>query len=105
MKPKRLSKLKRELAAKSSKGSVSPREMEQLAVALGRRVVNRGKEPTWEQEVLSGRPPLAIPHHGSKDLSPGVKRIVISVLQGDIEAWESVLSIEDDEAEEEDDDE
>lgn len=93
MNPNRLKKLKRALAAKSSKGSVNAREMEQIASQLGRQKVKRGKEPTWEHKELTSRPPLSIPHHGSTDLSPAVKRIVIDSLQKDIEAWEDRLGL------------
>jgi len=100
MTPKRLAKLKRELTA-LARASVTARDMEQIASALGRQKVKRGKEPTWEQTELENRPPLAIPHHGSANLSPGVKSATIAVLSRDVECWEEKLSFDEEHDEDE----
>jgi hypothetical protein len=45
---------------------------------------------------LSGVYPLAIPHHSNnRDLSPGVQRSVLDILEGDIAALEAMLPEED----------
>ncbi len=71
------------------------RALEKLAAQLGRKRVKRGKEPIWESADFNLFP-LAIPHHGGKDLPPGTKNSVLNQLEDDILAWEEELSEEDD---------
>ena len=57
-----------------------------LAERLGRKRVNRGKEPSFESEF--DIPVLTIPMHGSKDLKRGTQRNILMQLEDDFIAWE-----------------
>lgn len=94
MNAKKLGKIRSRLAAMrlSPQGA---RALEKLAGQLGRRPVKRGKEPMWEN-VDFKLWPLAIPHHGGRDLSAGTKNSILDQLEDDILAWEEKLSEEDD---------
>ena len=70
--------------------------MESLARSLGRRRVKRGKEPVWESEAFDDLFPLAIPHHGDRDLATGTKRSILEQLEGDVLAWEERLDADGD---------
>jgi hypothetical protein len=61
-------------------------EVASLAERLGRKRVNRGKEPTWESDF--DIPPLTIPMHGSKTLKKGTQRSILMQLEDDFIAWE-----------------
>jgi hypothetical protein len=65
--------------------------LEGLAKKLGRRSVKRGKEPTWENDNFPELRPLAIPHHGARDLPPGTKNSILTQLEDDLIAWENKL--------------
>ncbi len=73
------------------------RDLESLARGLGRKRVKRGKEPMWESTEFEDLFPLAIPHHGGKDLAPGTKKSILEQLENDVLAWEDRLEREDDE--------
>jgi hypothetical protein len=68
------------------------RDLEALAVRLGRKTVNRGKEPTYESKKFFHLRPLSIPHHKGRDLPTGTKNSILSQLEEDIDAWEETLS-------------
>jgi hypothetical protein len=71
-----------------------------LASKLGRKEnTKRGREPMWESESFGDLFALAIPNHGGKDISPGVQRQLLNLLEGDVLRWEEVL--EDEEQDEE----
>ncbi len=71
---------------------VKPAEMQAIAQQLGRRPVNRGKEPNWESEVFEHLPPLSIPDHGGgRDLHKFVRGKCIVELLRDVEAWDACL--------------
>jgi hypothetical protein len=55
MTPKKLERLKRELAELRARSAVKAKEIERFAKRLGRRRSARGKEPTFE---LCRAPPL-----------------------------------------------
>jgi hypothetical protein len=57
-----------------------------LAERLGRKRVNRGKEPTFESAF--DIPPITIPMHGSKNLKRGTQRSILIQLEDDFIAWE-----------------
>jgi hypothetical protein len=96
MNRKKLNKLWREMASlrRSPQKAV---DVENFARRLGRKKVQRGKEPTWESE-LGELSVLSIPHHGGRDLAPGTKNSILDQLEDDLLAWEERL--EDDEVEE-----
>jgi hypothetical protein len=57
-----------------------------LAERLGRKRVNRGKEPTFESDF--DIPVLTIPMHGSKNLKKGTQKNIFIQLEDDFIAWE-----------------
>jgi hypothetical protein len=91
---KKLDKLKRELA-ELRRSPQRATALERLAKGLGRKLVKRGKHPMWESAEFTSLFPLAIPHHGGRDLAPGTKRSILDQLEDDVLAWEARL--EDDE--------
>jgi hypothetical protein len=95
MNRRKLEKLRRELES-LRRSPAKAIAFQSLATRLGRRVVNRGKHPIWESVEFSGLFPLAIPDHGGRDLSTGVRNSVLNQLEGDILAWDNKLSEEGD---------
>jgi len=93
MNPRKLGKIRSRLAAmrQSPQGA---RALEGLARQLGRQLVKRGKEPMWESAVFKLFP-LAIPHHGGRDLPVGTRNSILDQLEDDILSWEEKLSEED----------
>ena len=92
MNQRKLNKLKAE-KDRLWRGSHKAAEFESLASKLGRKTENRGKEPTWVSAHFALRP-LAIPHHGGKDLPIGTARSILGQLDDDIIAWEERLDSE-----------
>jgi hypothetical protein len=68
------------------------RDVVNLASRLGRKKVNRGKEPTYESEF--DIPVLTIPMHGSKNLKKGTQKSIFIQLEDDFIAWEQKLDQE-----------
>jgi hypothetical protein len=87
MNRKRLAKIERELSElqKNPHGK-SPRLFVRLAKKLGRKKVNRGKEPTYaspsEPDLGS---PLSIPNHDV--LKSGTAASILNTLQNDHDLW------------------
>jgi hypothetical protein len=83
-------KLRRQIAEmrRSPRQSV---ELERVAGQLGRKLVKRGKEPTWENENFPTLRPLSIPDHPG-DLANGTKNAILTQLDDDIIAWDDQLS-------------
>lgn len=95
MDERKLEKLRAELE-RMRRATVKASDVEALARKLGRRQVNRGKEPVWESD-LDDVYPLSIPHHGGgRDLPNGTKNSILNSLEVDLEAWEQHLAAEDD---------
>jgi hypothetical protein len=57
-----------------------------LAERLGRKRVNRGKEPTFESEF--DIPVLTIPMHGSRNLKRRTQKNIFIQLEDDFIEWE-----------------
>jgi hypothetical protein len=72
-------------------------DIEALAIELGRkrRRGKRSKEPTWISKEFDDLFPLAIPHHGGRDLTIGTKNSILSQLELDIAEWERRLDEKD----------
>lgn len=83
---KKLAKIQVQLS-QARRSPQKARDLERLAKQLGRSLVDRGKEPTWESADFPHLRPLSIPHHGSKDVSPFVLKNVLNQLELDISAW------------------
>jgi hypothetical protein len=91
MNVKALARLSRELDR--MRGSVqTARSLEAMAKKLGRTPARRGKEPSWVSVQFPELRPVSIPHHGSRDLSPGVQRNILESFYEDIGAWEDWLA-------------
>jgi hypothetical protein len=85
---KKLEKLRTEFEA--MKGSPQRgSDVASLAQRLGRKRVNRGKEPSFESDF--DIPVLTIPMHGSRDLKRGTQRNIFMQLEDDFIAWEQYL--------------
>lgn len=87
---KKLEKLRIELED-LRRGRHKARAFQQLAGALGRKKVKRGKEPMWESQPFPDLFPLAIPDHGGADIPIGTQKSILGNLEGDIERWDELL--------------
>ncbi|WP_143762962.1 hypothetical protein [Ramlibacter tataouinensis] len=84
---RKINKLEAELrAVLKSPSSRSSTYMRSLAKQVERKMVNRGKEPTFERHDPPPLPPLTIPGHPG-DLSIGVVRSVANQLLNDLDEW------------------
>jgi hypothetical protein len=60
----------------------------------------------WESEAFPDLYPLAIPDHGGgRDVSPGVQRTLLDLMDEDVLRWEEVLQEREDDDNGEDEDE
>ena len=99
----RLNKIRRELA-QARRSPQRAADVESLAKRLGRkRNTKRGKEPVWESQRFPYLFPLAIPHHGGRDLPIGTKNNILDQLESDVNEWDALLEDNDDDTEEGDD--
>jgi hypothetical protein len=71
---------------------VKSREVVRLAKAVGRKLDNRGKEPTYVHSELTNRRPLSIPNHPT--LAIGTKNNILDDLDGDLDAHEERIDKE-----------
>jgi hypothetical protein len=91
MNKSKLRKLRRQLEAlRTRPGNIRSVELARLANALGRKRVDRGKEPTFVSELLPQSRPLSIPHH-SKALKQGTARNILDQLEKDIDDLEELV--------------
>lgn len=88
---KKLDKLRVEIEQMRQR-ALKAADVQSLATRLGRKPVKRGKHPMWESTEFKGLFALSIPDHGARDLSHGVKKIVLNQLENDILAWDERLS-------------
>lgn len=92
--PKRLQKLREKIESlRQRSGSIRPEELSRIAVAVGRKLAVRGKEPTY----ASPRPgwfPLSIPNHPGT-LKRGTACNIPDQLERDLELLESAVRRED----------
>ena len=85
----KLRKLKLELT-RLRRAQVTAANIESVARQLGRKKVNRGKEPMWES-CFPHLFVLAIPHHGGRDIPTGTKHSILNQLEEDVLAWDETL--------------
>jgi len=71
-----------------NKGGIKSSDLEALAKAVGRVLIDRGKHPTWVNENFPGLRPLSIPRHGSKDLNKFTANFILDQLELDLAQWE-----------------
>lgn len=87
MNQKKLNKLVLELAS-LRQGRHKAASFQGLAGRLGRHQnTKRGKEPMWESDPFPDLFPLAIPDHGGRDISPGVQRQLLNLMEEDLARW------------------
>ena len=87
----KLEKLKIELESfRNKKGNIIPNELITLAEKLGRKKVKRGKEPTYESELLPKSRPLTIPKH-SRALNKYTAGSILDQLDQDIFELEIII--------------
>lgn len=99
MTPKKLDKLKKELI-QMRRSPQKAAALESIARRLGRRPIKRGKEPMWQNIEFESLFPLAIPHHGGRDLAPGTRNSILDQLEDDVLAWEERLANNEDDKDE-----
>jgi hypothetical protein len=68
------------------------KELQALAERLGRKTINRGKEPMYANETFPHLRPLSIPSHKGRDMPTGTKNSILNQLEEDLDAWEETLS-------------
>jgi hypothetical protein len=96
MTQRKLRQLRKRLNALRSRASnIKSGELEKLARALGRKLANRGKEPTFISEMLPLSRPLSIPHHATS-IKTGTARNILDQLEKDIDDLEELLPKNDD---------
>jgi hypothetical protein len=89
---KKIDKLRREVEALRRKGGIKGRELRKLAKAVGRKLGDRGKEPTWVSEQFSTRP-LSIPGHPG-DLSKYTAGGILDEIEQDLDEIEAKMEDE-----------
>ena len=89
MNKKKLKKIKRQISEMlSSPQGRKSEDLAGIALQLGRKLFNRGKEPTYVKEAdpcLS--PPLSIPNH-SGEMPTGTTRSILNQLLCDCDEWD-----------------
>lgn len=86
MNPKKIARLRQEIAALRNKGGVRGSELESVARRVGRRLHARGKHPTW---VMKGRFPLSIPKHPG-EMRRGTVKSILDHLEDDLDEIEAL---------------
>lgn len=88
---RKLDRVRRE--AESLRGSqAKARELQRLAVRLGRKKVDRGKHPMYESGAFPHLRPLSIPNHKGRDMPSGTQNNILNQLEDDLDAWDETLS-------------
>lgn len=88
MNSKKLKKLRREIEEmiRSPQGRKSE-DFSSIARQLGRKLSDRGKEPTYVREAGPKlMPPLSIPNHAG-DMPTGTARSILDALLSDCDEW------------------
>ena len=86
---RQLAKVRSELEELRARlASIRPAELVALAKKMGRKLVNRGKEPTYEHPNEDW-PPLTIPAHPGT-LPKGTAHSILRALEADLERLEEV---------------
>jgi hypothetical protein len=62
-------------------------DLDDLARRCGRELRTGGKHPVWVCTEFPHRP-FPVPRHGNRDISPGVKNVVLDLIEADLAAWE-----------------
>jgi len=88
MDPAKIEALRNELEAlRAGAFNAKRSEVVSLAESVGRRLTNRGKEPTYVS-ILPGRNPLSIPGHAK--LKGFTVKSILKVLSADLDCWEEL---------------
>lgn len=70
------------------------RDLERIALKLGRKLVKRGKEPTYESMVFPDANVITIPNHAGKTVKRWTAANILNQLEEDVYRWERRLSAE-----------
>ena len=92
MSRKRIDKLRREIEGLRRKGGIKGRELQKIARATGRKLGQRGKEPTWVSDRFPSRP-LSIPGHPG-DLNKNTAKDILEQLEQDLDEIEEEMDDE-----------
>lgn len=93
---KKLKKIEREIASlRNGINNIKYKDLERLAKSLERKLVNRGKEATYESELLRKSRPLTIPKH--KTIKPFTAGNIIDALEQDVFELYEFLKVKDNE--------
>jgi hypothetical protein len=87
---KKLAKLRREMEA-LRRSQPKAAALVSFARKLGRKKVNRGKEPTYESEEFLDLSALTIPMHKGRDIPPGTRDSILDQLDEDLLRWDERL--------------
>ena len=93
MDEKKLAKIER-MIAECRKKSNRHRDLEHIVVALERRRVKRGKEPTYESVAFPAANMITIPDHGTKSIRPGTLKNILNQLEEDVWRFKDALEKE-----------
>jgi hypothetical protein len=72
------------------KRNLTSRELESFAKKCGRRLSNRGKEPTYVSDYFPYLRPVSIPNHPG-NISVGTAGNILSFLEQDLFEWDEKL--------------
>jgi hypothetical protein len=89
---KKIDRLRRDIEGLRRKGGVKGRELQRIAKAVGRKLGQRGKEPTWVSAQFPKRP-LSIPGHPG-DLNRNTARSILDQLEQDLDEIEVEMDYE-----------
>jgi hypothetical protein len=83
MDKRKVERLRRKIAKIRRTGGIRSSELVRLAQQVGRRLHQRGREPTWVSELLPGARPLSIPSHA--ELNRFTARSILDQLEEDLD--------------------
>jgi hypothetical protein len=83
MDQKKLAKIER-LIAECRRKSNKHRDLEHIVLALERRRVKRGKEPTYESVAFPNVNMITIPDHGGKNIKRGTSHSILNQCEEDV---------------------
>lgn len=91
MTPKKLDKIKREIAAARRKTNTF-RDLASIATSLERRLAKgsevRGKEPAFISMAFPDANPITIPNHAGKTIKKGTAHNILNQLDEDVSRFE-----------------
>src|SRR5688572_17410793 len=86
----KLEKIK-QLIARCRRKTNTHRDLEAIVIALKRRRVKRGKEPTYESTVFLNVNVITIPDHAGKTLKKGLAANILNQCEEDVFRFEEQI--------------